>query len=74
MTSRRGAGIGGASPLRSAARSPGYSVIGSARNAMAPTSVRMIERTAAKIGRSTKKCENRMLRLVSGSADRPANY
>src|SRR5258707_6153608 len=38
----------------------GYSLIGSARNAMAPTSVRMIAMTAANIGRSMKKCESRM--------------
>ncbi len=35
----------------------GNSVIGNARNEMTPTSVRMIESTLAKIGRSTKKCE-----------------
>ena len=39
----------------------GNSVIASARNEMAPTSVRMIARTLAKIGRSTKKCENRIV-------------
>src|SRR5229473_3069447 len=39
----------------------GYSVIGSARYAMAPTSVRRIEMTAAKIGRSIKKWEKRMV-------------
>src|ERR1700730_8708921 len=38
----------------------GYSVIGSARSEMYPTSVRMIEITPAKIGRSTKKWENRI--------------
>src|SRR3954464_9592522 len=39
----------------------GNSVIASARNEMAPTSVRMIERTLAKIGRSMKKCDNRIV-------------
>src|SRR5580704_1126117 len=38
----------------------GYSLIGSARNDMAPTSVRMIAMPAANIGRSIKKCESRM--------------
>ena len=58
----------------------GNSVIGSARKEIAPTSVRMIEMTLAKIGRSTKKCENRIdassplreasgRRLFSGSLD-----
>src|SRR5580704_10026638 len=39
----------------------GYSLIGSARNDIAPTRVRMIAMTAAKIGRSMKKCESRMV-------------
>src|SRR4051794_6516948 len=39
----------------------GNSVIANARNEMAPTSVRMIERTLAKIGRSMKKCDNRIV-------------
>src|SRR5216684_6457637 len=39
----------------------GYSVMGSARYEMAPTRVRMIAMTLAKIGRSTKKWENRMV-------------
>src|SRR5215469_5151278 len=38
----------------------GYSVIGSARYEMYPTSVTMIDITAAKIGRSTKKWEKRI--------------
>src|ERR1700726_111024 len=38
----------------------GYSLIGSARNDMAPTSVMMIAMTAANIGRSIKKGESRM--------------
>ena len=42
----------------------GNSVIGSARYEIAPSRLRMTERTAAKIGRSTKKCENR-IRVVS---------
>src|SRR6266853_3076259 len=36
----------------------GNSAIGNARKEMTPTSVRMIERTAAKIGLSMKKCDN----------------
>ena len=40
----------------------GNSVIGSARYEIAPTSVRITERTAAKIGRSTKKWENLMMK------------
>src|SRR5262245_47432532 len=38
----------------------GYSVIGRARSEMYPISVMIIEMTLAKIGRSTKKWENRM--------------
>src|SRR5262249_60151476 len=37
----------------------GYSVIGSARYKMYPTSVMMIDMTATKIARSTEKGENR---------------
>ena len=43
----------------------GYSEIGSARSTSTPAIVRMIDRTAAKIGRSMKKCEKRIL-LVRG--------
>src|SRR5215470_7713293 len=38
----------------------GYSETGSARCMIAPAIVRMIDSTAAKIGRSMKKCEMRM--------------
>jgi hypothetical protein len=38
----------------------GNSEIGNARNEMTPTNVRMIESTAAKIGRSMKKWEKRI--------------
>ena len=43
----------------------GYSEIGRARSTSAPAMVMMIDSTAAKIGRSMKKCEKRML-LVRG--------
>jgi hypothetical protein len=39
----------------------GYSLIGSALKEMAPTRVKMMEMTLAKIGLSMKKCENRMV-------------
>src|SRR3954464_4159199 len=39
----------------------GNSVTASARNEIAPTSVRMIAKTLAKIGLSTKKCDNRIV-------------
>jgi hypothetical protein len=45
----------------------GNSEIGKARKEMTPMRVRMIERTAAKIGRSTKKCERR----IAGSSNAP---
>ena len=48
----------------------GNSVIGSARYEIAPTSVRMIDRTAAKIGRSTKKWENLMDAILRPSGRR----
>src|SRR5882762_4135715 len=38
----------------------GNSLIGNARKEIAPTRVRIIEMTLAKIGRSTKKCEKRI--------------
>src|SRR5262245_57195199 len=44
----------------------GYSVIGSARYEMTPTSVMRIEITPAKIGRSTQKWENRMTAASRG--------
>src|ERR1700746_4210046 len=52
----------------------GNSEIGNAGKEMKPTSVRMIETTAAKIGRSMKKCEGRMARssntrLLAGGFD-----
>src|SRR5215217_7686580 len=43
--------------------------MGSARNEMAPTSVRMIEMTPAKIGLSMKKWENRMAIVLHSAAD-----
>jgi hypothetical protein len=47
----------------------GYSETGRARWTIAPAIVRMIDSTAAKIGRSMKKCESRMaIRLPSGPA------
>src|ERR1700730_278001 len=56
----------------------GYSLIGSARNDMAPTSVRMIAMTAANIGRSMKKSESRMVigpvAAVSRLAKVPVSY
>src|SRR3954449_9508988 len=39
----------------------GYSVMGRARKEIAPTRVSMIEMTPAKIGRSIKKWENRIM-------------
>src|SRR4051794_15971878 len=46
----------------------GYSETGSDRCTMAPAIVRMMDRTAAKIGRSMKKCERRMALLCRSGA------
>src|ERR1700733_2379224 len=48
----------------------GNSETGSARNEMMPTSVRMIESTAAKIGRSIKKWEKRIVYSLKAAAPR----
>src|SRR6185312_2121657 len=52
----------------------GYSEIGNSRATSRPAIVRMIDRTAAKIGRSMKKCVRRILlvrgELTAGRMDR----
>src|ERR1700728_221999 len=50
----------------------GYCAIGRRENDTAPKITKTIETTAAKIGRSMKKCEMRMLRDQSALASLPA--
>src|ERR1700753_335819 len=50
----------------------GNSETGNARNEMMPTNVKMIESTAAKIGRSIKKWEKRIVYSLKASDVEPA--